>query len=183
MKTIAQIISEAIRTSGCTVLPAIDLPATPLNLQLPSDLRDFYELCGGLDMFPGTEQEWRFVNPNEVVRADPFILDKAYTDRPEVYDGKPSETLYLIAVAGVGPEFITIDFEPKRNGLCFDSYSGDHGTESSKVIALSFTELLNKLFYWKQPGLFWENEFYGYLGQPIEQLNLQSLKSPVVRLP
>ena len=183
MKSVAEIIHEATQTDGCTVCSPNGQPTIPVHLTVPDDLRVFYEHCGGLDMFPGTEQERRFVSPNEVVRADPFILDMAYTDRPSAYDGTPSETLYLIAVAGVGPEFITIDFDPQRNGLCFDSYSGDHGSESSKVIALSFTELLNKLFYWKQPGLFWENEFYGYLGQPIDRLKLQSPKSPVIRLP
>ena len=183
MKTVAEIISEAKQTHGCIVeLPSV-LPTLPPGFALPSDIQEFYSLCGGLDMFPNEDWGWRLVKPSEFLRADKVILELVYRDHPEDFDGTPSEGLYVVAVRGCGPDYISIDTHPARLGRCFDSYSGDHATESSRVVALSFTEMLNKLFENRQDIVFWEDAFYGYFGQPDNKLKLQGRQSPKVRLP
>ncbi len=51
------------------------------------------------------------------------------------------------------------------------------------VIPLSFAEMLNKLVAWRQEGYFWEEEFYGYFGQPDQFLKLQGRGQKRVNLP
>src|SRR5688500_5635919 len=97
MSPLAEIIEEARRTPGCTVSPACGLPAVPAGCELPADLREFYSLCGGIDLFPNEDWGWRVLSPGEVARADIELLGGAYDDHPEEYDGTPSERLYLIA--------------------------------------------------------------------------------------
>ncbi len=183
MKSVAEIISEARQTQGCIVEPPSGLPTLPPGFALPPDLHEFYSLCGGVDMFPNEDWGWRVVKPSEFERADIVILELTYRDHPEDFDGTASEGLYVVAVRGCGPDYISIDTHPARLGRCFDSYSGDHATESSRVVALSFTEMLNKLFENRRDINFWEDAFYGYFGQPDAKLKLQGRPSAKVRLP
>lgn len=183
MKSVAEIFNAASQTKGCIVEPPSGLPILRPSFALPPDLQEFYSLCGGLDMFPDEDWGWRIVTPSEFKRADRVILELAYRDHPEDFDGTPSEGLYVIAVRGCGPDYISIDTHPLKLGRCFDSYYGDHATESSRVIALTFTELLNKLFENRQDIAFWEDAFYGYFGQPDAKLKLQGRPSAKVRLP
>jgi hypothetical protein len=183
MNTVTEIIREAKATAGCIVDPPAGMPVLASNFTLPPDALEFYSLCGGLDMFPNEDWGWRIVKPSEFLRADKVILELVYRDHPEDFDGTLSEGLYVVAVRGCGPDYISIDTHPARLGRCFDSYSGDHATESSRVVALSFTEMLNKLFENRQDIVFWEDAFYGYFGQPDNKLKLQGRQSPKVRLP
>jgi len=173
MNTIADIINHVSLTPGCEVSPPCGLPSVPEGCQLPLDLKEFYGLCGGLDLFPDEDWGWRILSPKEVLRADIELLGGAYEDHPEDYDGSPSERLYTIAVRGCGPDWVTIDLDPRRNGICLDSFTGDHATDSSKVVALSFRELLDKLFGWREEGYFWEKSYYGFFGDPPEKLSLE----------
>lgn len=183
MKTISEIIAQVGQEHGCVIEPPSGLPSLPQGLLLPPDLHEFYSLCGGMDLFPEEDWGWRIVAPSEFLRADHVILEGAYQDHPEDFDGTVSEGLYVIAVRGCGPDYISIDTHPARLGRCFDSYSGDHGTGSSRVVALSFTEMLQKLFENRQCLYFWENAFYGYFGWPDERLKLQARPSLKVDLP
>jgi hypothetical protein len=172
VKTVADIVRQAQDTIGCSVNSPTGMPVLPGSFTLPPDLQEFYAHCGGLDMFPNEDWGWRIVKPSEFLRADQVILELVYQDHPEDFDDTPSEGLYVVAVRGCGPDYISIDTHPARLGRCFDSYSGDHATENSRVVALSFTEMLNKLFEHRQEGYFWEDAFYGYFGQPDSNLKL-----------
>lgn len=178
MKSVSEIIRELQGTPECTVEPPAGIPALPAGFALPEDLLEFYRNCGGIDLFPHEDWGWRLVGPKEFLRADQVILELSYKEHPEDYDGTASEGLYVIAVRGDGPDYISIDTHPSRLGRCFDSFSGDHATEGSRVIALSFGEMLGKLVNWRQEGYFWEDEFYGFFGQPDSVLKLQGKSQP-----
>lgn len=183
MKTVAQIIEELRGIPECRVLPPAGVPEPSHGFGLPEGVQEFYAGCGGIDLFPHEDWGWRLVGPKEFLRADRVILGLSYKDHPEDYDGTASEGLYVIAVRGDGPDHISIDTHPSRLGRCFDSFSGDHATESSRVIALSFAEMLNKLVAWRREGYFWEDEFYGYFGQADHLLKLQGRKQKGANLP
>lgn len=155
----------------------------PESFTLPPDVQDFYSICGGLDMFPNEDWGWRILKPSEFLRADIVLFEIAYQRNPKEFDGTPSQSLFMIAVRGCGPDYISIDTDPARAGRCYDAFHDVHATESSQVLALSFTELLNKLFEWRLNGYFWENAFYGYFGQPDNKLKLQGRLSPKLLLP
>lgn len=183
MKSVSEIIRELQGTPECTVEPPAGIPELPAGFALPEDLLEFYRHCGGMDLFPHEDWGWRLVGSKEFLRADQVILELSYKEHPEHYDGTASEGLYVIAVRGDGPDYISIDTHSSRLGRCFDSFSGDHATEGSRVIALSFTEMLNKLVAWRLEGYFWEDEFYGFFGQPDHLLKLQGRRQKRVNLP
>lgn len=183
MKTVIEIINEAKITPGCILELPSGMPALPDNFTLPLDVREFYSLCGGIDMFPNENWGWRILKPSEVLRADIVLFEIDYRRNPKEFDGTPSQSLFMIAVRGCGPDYISIDTDPARAGRCYDAFHDVHATESSQLLALSFTELLNKLFEWRQNGYFWENAFYGYFGQPDNKLKLQGRLSPKLPLP
>lgn len=165
MQSVREIIGRARTTEECRVEQPTGLPTIPDGFALPADVAEFYSLCGGLDMFPEEDWGWRIVAPGEFLRADAQVLAQYFDEHPEEFDGTPSEGLQVIAIRGAGPDIVSIDIHPDRLGLCFDSYYGDHATDSSRIVALSFTELLNGFFGWREDGNFWDDSFHGFFGQ------------------
>src|SRR6476469_8766414 len=59
--------------SDCIVYPPNGLPIVAEGDSLPQDLRLFYELCGGIDMFQSSEFYMEILPPEAVVLATPVI--------------------------------------------------------------------------------------------------------------
>ena len=166
MMNIREILQWSSLNQSCNVQPSQGLPVVGPNWRLPDDLKEFYSVCGGLDIAPRNNWGWRIVEPNEFIRADQVVLP-GYS--PELYclpNYGPSEALFLMAVRGCGPDYISIDLAPERLGRCYDSYHDCHATDRSCIVALSFTELVNRII----EGLdaresFWCSYHYGHYRQ------------------
>jgi antitoxin YokJ len=86
----------------------------------------------------------------ELVLANPVIIGERVDDI--------SDSWYIVGRGGAG-EFMSIDLHPDRVGTCYDSFREVHGVPGScAVIALSFTDLLERLlaahgghWYWLEP--------------------------------
>lgn len=144
---------ERIRTTpSCRLLRSSELPRISAPCVLPADLRAFYELAGGADLYKGTDYPAIIVEPGEVVPANPLIIG-------EQVDDDISSFWHIIASDGAG-EYLTIDLQPDRVGRCYDSFSDRHGVAGScPIIAQSFTDLLDRLldnqgqhWYWLRPS-------------------------------
>jgi hypothetical protein len=137
-------------TAGCRVRSETGLPTIESGHELPGDLRTFYELCGGVDFFVSAPFPVSISSPGELVLANPVIVGGRVDDI--------SDSWY-IAGRGGGGEFISIDLHPNRIGICYDSFREIHGVPgSAAIIALSFTDLLERLlaargghWYWLEP--------------------------------
>lgn len=137
-------------TAGCRIFPEAGLPIIKANHELPTDLRAFYELCGGVEFFVDAHFSTRISSPAELVLANPVLIGEQVDDI--------SDSWYIIGRGG-GDEFMSIDLHPDRVGTCYDSFREIHGVPgSSAVIALSFTDLLERLlaargghWYWLEP--------------------------------
>jgi len=165
MKSVDEIIWLAKKEAGCVVLPAQGLPL--LSLELPHDLRRFYELCGGIDMFPHEDWGWRIVKPEEF---KPILVQECLMSLFNEGHGTGLEdTLYYLAVRGAGPDSASIDLRPETLGLCYDTFSGDIFSPLH-VIALSFTEMLFRMFQERQKTCYWAECAYGCLGFRNDQL-------------
>ena len=143
---------ERIRsTPGCSVLPPAGPPSVGSGHDLPADLAEFYRLCGGAELFRQALFPVRISTPREFLPSNQVILGERFED-------DISDSWHIIAHGG-GDEYISIDLDPRRSGRCYDSFHDVHGVAGSDpVIALSFTDLVERLvaaqgghWYWLEP--------------------------------
>jgi len=127
--------------------------------RLPDDLRNFYQLCGGLSLAENTAYSVTIVPPTKCLLVNPVILGEDVAELVQRTEGDDiSWSWYIIADLG-NRDYLTIDLSQERLGRCYDSFHETHGLiGNTPIIALSFTELVLSLFenrgqywYWLQP--------------------------------
>jgi hypothetical protein len=141
--------------SRCKVHPPSAGPAVPAGLLLPVDLQQFYRCAGGLDLFSTQPFGFTIVGPNEFTPSNPVLLGDFYLRNKKAYDEDRSAFWYLIARGTKTNEFITIDLDKSRLGRCYDSFWEVYAKPDSKVVARSFTELVERLYAAKGNDLYW----------------------------
>jgi hypothetical protein len=147
-----ELLDRIAGTTGCRVFPEAGSPTIEQSDRIPGDLNAFYALCGGVEFFAGALFPSRISGPNELVLANPVIIGERVND-------DISDSWYIIGRGG-GGEMMSIDLNPARAGICYDSFQDVHGVPgSSAIIAVSFTDLLERLlaahgghWYWLEPG-------------------------------
>lgn len=163
----ALILATIKKARGGRVYPSSGLPVVRSGEVLPDDLRTFYELCGGVELFSYADYPISIVPPQSMKPANSIILIGLTEE--ELADPKydASNSWYIISDEGSG-QYITIDTNPRRLGYCYDSFWDIHPLNST-IISYSFTELLLKflhdrgeVFYkdeWKLLGRVYDPDF------------------------
>jgi hypothetical protein len=147
--------------ADCRVRPRQGLPAIGGGLDIPADLMEFYELCGGVDLYESSEFPISIAPPTEFQPSNIVIIGEQYPD-------DISSSWYIVAETP-DSEHLSIDLSPERQGRCYDSFHDVHGiVGSSPIIASNFSELLGRLlenagrhWYWLQPGFVSLGDAYG----------------------
>ncbi|HEX8411237.1 MAG TPA: SMI1/KNR4 family protein [Thermoanaerobaculia bacterium] len=147
---IDEIIQNIAETPGCALLPPRGLPDVA-PYRLPADVETFYRRCGGCVLYEHSDYPFRIVEPERFVQANPVIAGVSGED-------DISYSWYILGRGG-SDEHVTIDLDESRSGRCYDSFWDRHAVAgSSRIIALSMTDLLNRLYanrgnlwYWLQP--------------------------------
>lgn len=130
---------------------------------LPEDLVGFYTDCGGCALFTEALYNFRIVKPIDFVPANPVIIG-------EVCDDDISSDWYIIASDNCG-NYLTIDLNPLRLGRCYMSYFDTHGiVGETKIVAMSFTELLQGLFENRGEYLYWLRDGFRELGDAYDAI-------------
>ena len=156
MQAIDEVVQIAAAMPGCELLPPAGQPKlSSKRHKLPKDLRRFYELAGGVSLFPDQHLGFRVVAPKEFVPANPVLLPKDVYSKYRK-DFALSDSWYLICMDTASQEAISIDLAADRLGRCYDSFHEVHGTGDSQIIAQSFTELLFRLLDSRGKKLWWE---------------------------
>jgi hypothetical protein len=146
MMTLRQHLAAIASTPGCSVDPPIGQPVLRAGDELPGDLRDFYDMCGGVTLFAQHDYSLRISGPREFTRSNPEI---AKGEQPDDI----TDAWYIVARGGSG-EALSIDCSPGRLGQCYDSFWDSHGLAGNcPVVARTFSELLHRLLdnrgeYW-----------------------------------
>ena len=149
--TVERLIEQLAGEPRCHVAATTGLPVAAAPLELPADLRRFYELCGGADLFLGADFECRIVPPSEFLPANRVIVGQEFPhDR--------SDSWFVVARTQEEP-LAVIDLDESRRGRCYDAFHEIYGVAGSmSVIANSFSELLASLvrnagrhWYWLRP--------------------------------
>ncbi|MEK8130437.1 SMI1/KNR4 family protein [Paenibacillus filicis] len=158
-----QLIDEIKLTYSCNVHPSRGIPRIEENYYLPRDLKEFYSLCGGIQLFQGSDYAVNIVGPEEFVPANPVIVGERCSE-------DITSDWYIIADNGSG-EYLTIDLNGKRIGRCYDSFIDRHGIVGEcSIIAFSFMELLGRLFENKGNYWYWLESSFDSLGDAYDDI-------------
>jgi len=154
---IKTLISNIRLTPGCGVYTPTGLPHVRKEHTLPDDLRDFYQLCGGVTLFQDASYSVSIVPPRKMVLANPIILNMWSEEELRADSGDDISWSWYIIAEGENSQYLTIDLSRERLGYCYDSFWDIH-PQDSQIIAKSFTDLLVQLlanrgrhWYWLQP--------------------------------
>ena len=160
------ILKKIEKTSDCEALPPKRVPNVSSDLCIPSDLIEFYTLCGGVKCYKHSNYTMDIVSPENFVLANPQILPdnwKEYVDNND-----RSNYWYVIATAD-SELSISIDLNKDRIGRCYGSFWQVHAVPSdSAIVALSFTDLIENIFTNKGGYWFWLQDEFKSLGDAYD---------------
>lgn len=158
---IHQIISKVNMMPDCIVYRPKDIPDIEERYILPSDILEFYTLCGGVTLFAGSNYEVNFVPPDRFVPSNLVIIG-------ERCEEDMTSDWFIISNNGSG-QYISIDLNKQRLGKCYDSYYDRYGVVGEcPVIALSFTELLTRLVENNGDYWYWLGSDFNSLGDAYD---------------
>ena len=160
MSDIPSILDTIRHTPDCTIRPPCGLPPLPEQVSLPSDVREFFELAGGVVFLseracPGPV---RILGPDEVQRIDLAITGDHFASGP---------FSWWFAIADVvDGNYIAIDLNPEHLGLCYDAFHETFAMPGYvNVIASSFSDLLQRLLKHKEDSTYWLQDDFKPLGE------------------
>lgn len=160
---IVKILEKIRNTPECIVYSPCGLPEVKKEVELPDDLKAFYENCGGISFFANSEYGFTIVSPKEMVLANLVIVG-------ELCEEDISSEWYIICKDFEG-NYITIDLAKERLGRCYDSFWDRHGVVGEcTIVAKSFTELLSQLFTNQGKSLFWLDDDFVYIGDAYDDV-------------
>ncbi len=146
---------------NCIVHSPSVYPVVETGNLLPSDLYNFYKLCGGIELFIDCDYGITIVSPKEFVLANPVIIgEKAEYDI--------SSNWYIIG-RDKNNNYLTIDLHKSRLGRCYDSHWDIHGVAGScPIIANSFIGLLDSLIMNNGEYWYWLQDNFKTLGDAYD---------------
>ena len=161
MSNVLKLLEILKKDQECKIYPPDGIPVIKAGLKMPDDLRDFYEICGGVELFPEKEYGFTILSPKDITLANPIIIG-------ELCEEDISSTWYVLC-KDRNENYITIDMDKKRLGRCYDSFWDRHGVVGEcPIVAMSFTELLMSLLTQKGEKLFWLEKDFEYLGDAYD---------------
>src|SRR5215212_2730689 len=140
---ITSLVERIERTPGCRVHPHSGLPEPQAGHILPDDLRTFYEVCGGAELFERAAFPISISSPQNLRLSNPVILVGVSEEELADPEYGFSRSWYIIGESH-SANYISIDLGPERPGYCYDSFWDIHPFNST-IMSTSFTELLRLL--------------------------------------
>ena len=136
-------VLECLRLrDDCLFHPASCFPKIPTGLQLPADLTEFYRRYSEALLFCRRDMKLKLQDsrchvlpPNQFVQIGKAILNEETT--------AVQASWFSLADVQDG-NYFAIDLAPSRLGRCYDCFHESFEPADCKIIALSFTELLNR---------------------------------------
>jgi antitoxin YokJ len=166
MRPLDEILDELQSLDDCVFRPAMRLPELAPGFRLPDDLAAFYARFSEARLFGHpSDPRYHILPPEEFVQIGHAIYGQQASE-------PVPNSWYALAHVQDG-NYIAIDCHPSRLGYCYDAFhETTHILSYCKVIALSFTELMNNAAaagdraWWLKDGF----DGYGYadkLARPI----------------
>lgn len=164
MSQLSDLIDSLRAEQSCTVAPPTGQPhVAEVDSRLPDDLREFFEICGGVTLFRGANFEWAISGPSELTPTNLIVLGGQVPD-------DITATWHVIArQPHDSSALVSIDLSEGRRGWTYDSDVEVHGVAGScTVISHSFTDLLAGLIACRGEYIFWEDDSFVSLGDAYD---------------
>lgn len=173
--SIKELVEIVTKINDCRVYTPNGLPIVPEGYILPSDIKEFYSLCGGMDLYLNTEGFfYKILSPEKFSFANPDILGEETAleiSSSEEYQGDVTLDCFTI-VSDSNGDFLVTDLNKKRHGICYDAFHETYGLVGDMpIIAKSFTELLEKLIKNEGKSIFWLDDNFEPLGDAYDNAN------------
>lgn len=166
---LSSLIAQIEQIPDCRVYPARCQPRIESNYDLPSDVSEFYTLCGGVELFTERDYPYTIVTPAKFVRANLVIIEEYWHE----WEDDISSAWHIIASDPEG-QFLTIDLAPERLGRCYDSFIGRHANPGDcPIIAKSFSDLLGRLVENQGRYPYWLATDFRSLGDAYDTTDLR----------
>lgn len=156
---IGELLTALQEHSDCLVWPSAGQPTINTTAhRLPDDLAEFYNLCGGVELFRTATYPYSILSPRHFQIANEVLCPTAWMETEWQED--ISANWYIIA-SDPEAQYLTIDLNPQRLGRCYDSFLGRHAVKGfCPIIARSFSELLESLWLNKGDYPYWLQESF-----------------------
>jgi hypothetical protein len=157
MKSYDELIAELQTRPNCHFRPATRLPVTPRDLQLPPDVIRFYQRFSEARLF-GDSCDPRY----QILPPEKFVQIGEAVPGGEATTVGIEQSWYALVDVRDG-NFFGIDLLPERLGWCYDCFHETYGMAGyCKVLAQSFTELLNYIVEGGDKAFWLADDFHGY---------------------
>ncbi len=161
---LAELVDKIRLDNNCIFYEPRQLPDIPGEFDLPTDVIEFYRLCGGMEIYCAESSlGFRIMPADKITQVNPLIVGELYAE-------DISANWFAIAQDGNG-NYISIDFSKgKKNGFCYDSSLECHGLVGScAIVAKCFTDLLNNLYENRGLFVYWTEPNFPYLGDAYDE--------------
>lgn len=161
-------------TPDCEVYAPTGLPLILDGHIIPEDLREFYNLCGGVSLYRKLPKRLGILPPERVIQANPILLPGLTPEQVAANADDISWSWYIIA-HDYGGNYLTIDLSEGRLGRCYDSFFDRHAMPGyCPIIARSFTELLTHLFENQREYPYWEVSDFVSMGDAYDGIDYRN---------
>jgi hypothetical protein len=144
----------------CVVREPLGAPKLEQSIQLPRDVIDFYNCCGGIIFFSDSDYCIDIVKPDDFVKSNSIILGEDVED-------DLSNNWFIIAKNK--DQFIIIDLSDEKSGRCYDGFWDRYGLIGEMpVVAMSFTTFLNSFYENNGDYWYWLKEGFETLGDAYD---------------
>jgi len=170
---LTKLLTQIKVTADCEVYPVRGLPIIKEEHIIPDDMKEFYELCGGVSLFRHQSKRFCIVPPENVALANPILEPEVSKDQRDRVAGDISWSWYIIA-HDWGGNYLTIDLSQQRLGWCYNSFLGYHAMPGyCPIIAHSFTELVKRLYESGDDAFYWDEPNFTSLGDAYDGIDYQ----------
>ena len=158
------LLNEIENNGDCKLYKTKTKVALTDNLIYPADLKFFLENYNGLEFFLDKPYGIKIVGISRFVNANKEFYPEDDVIWEEL-EGDISNEWYVVAENFETSQYITIDMNVDRLGICYDSFYEIHADpDFSPIIAKSFTDLLENLYESKGMSLYWNDSNFESLG-------------------
>lgn len=146
---VTELIEKIKSDSECEVYDRTDNTIKiASHLILPDDLKEFYKTCRGMSLFTNNDYSWEILAPDQLKSTCIEVLGEEVDE--DIVSG------FLTLVSDSNGNYLSINCNANDNGIVVDSFRETFGlADETPVIALSYTELLEKLYLNKGEYPYW----------------------------
>lgn len=150
------------------------IPVLHSGHNLPNELIELYNFCGGMGIFDGELCSTEIVQPKKFVLANKWLLGEELLQELQASDEQhhlwKSNTWYIFANLLDG-NYVVIDVNEEKNGWCYLATFGNYAYDENgnmPIIAKSPKEFLERTLQMNEETFYWEEKNFKPYGNVFD---------------